>query len=192
MLFHMSIVQTTTTSMKPDTEMMFHQNPSIDEYETDVLLVTTVTPPPTTTMRSFLSIIIVAGMMVVTGGVVWMRDGETAAEGLAVATQDSAPCLPATDTFQGKSLSDGFNGGHREPFETCFQFLSEAKYCWSKSYYCDDHDDDEAFPNIYYQCTPEGDGWKSIDANYVNPVTHPNSCGTPCQDMHQVDNRCSL
>merc|ERR1712194_418166 len=104
------------------------------------------------------------------------------AEGLVVATQECAPCLPATTTFKGISTTEFDPGkGHSAPFETCYQLRDEASYCWSKSSYCG---------GIYwvggkfFECIPNGAAWNSIPAYYVNPVTTPNSCGTPCQHMH--------
>ena len=86
-----------------------------------------------------------------------------------------APCLPAVGKFGGNSTS---THGARNPYETCYKYGSVEKYCWSKSYFSGD----------YYQCKPKGDewfsGWYAVDNDdmkYVNPVTHPYSCGDPCQ-----------
>ena len=85
------------------------------------------------------------------------------------------PCLPAVGKFGGNSTSPN---GARNPFETCYKYGSVEKYCWSKSFYSGD----------WYQCKPTGDemfsGWYALDNDdmkYVNPVTHPYSCGNPCQ-----------
>ena len=37
--------------------------------------------------------------------------------------------------------------------------------------------------NIFACVSPQGDQWKAISAEYVNPVTDPSSCGSPCADI---------
>ena len=182
----------------------------MNEDNTTVVVITTITPPTTTTsihrsklmivtVRSFLSIIVIVGIMLVAGGAVLLWDGgsyfyssggslqtedssiTTDVEGLVVATHDSAPCLPASmdEAFNGISVSNPSLRARRHPFETCYQWGNEVKYCWTKSYQWTHNG------VIFSECAPDGSYWKAIDAKYVNPVTHPNSCGTPCQDMYQ-------
>ena len=43
-----------------------------------------------------------------------------------------------------------------------------------------DGDDDDG-GNYFRQCVPNG----AMDREYVNPVTHPYSCGRSCQDQHE-------
>ena len=180
---------------------MSYQNiPSNDEDETAVLLVTTITPPTTTTTTmghgATWTVAIVAGMMLVAGGVVLLQDGSsytTAAEGLVVATQVDKPCLPAGGTFGGvsttpsDSFSDNwFSSGQSTAFETCYQLGSEETYCWSKSYHHDYENNLDNENDDFRQCIPNGSAWQTVDPKYVNPVTTPYSCGTPCQGMYQA------
>ena len=69
-------------------------------------------------------------------------------------------------------------------FETCNQFDKLETYCWTKSYL----GLKKGVPGatLYYPCIPNwgGKAWHAIDAEYVNPVTHPNSCGSLCQGQH--------
>ena len=143
-----------------------------------------------TSMKTTLGMIAVAGIMllVVAGVMVWMPEGAsytTAAEDLLVGTHRIAPCLPAGGTFSGKSKNtdDGVDGN----FETCYQLGKYDVYCWSKSFRDDNTGDYwECYPNIVPQGpnNPNHDAWYPVDPQYVNPVTHPYSCGSPCQDMY--------
>ena len=82
----------------------------------------------------------------------------------------SNKCLPADGTFGGVSTTTHF--GKSDPFQICYQLGDDVTYCWTNSKNC----------GFYMQCVPIGNTWHAIDARYVNPVTHPNSCGSPCQD----------
>lgn len=95
-----------------------------------------------------------------------------------------APCLPASGTFSGIS----YTGWQRQsyPFETCFQLGDASTYCWTKSYFCTQKHWNSS--RNYCFCAPDGDKWQPISAEYVNPVTHPNSCGSPCLEIHQAGN----
>ena len=183
----------------------YQHTSSIDVDETDVPLVTTCTilPPTTTTMGHRLKwMMMIAGMMLlVAGGAILLQEGSfsydpssgsletkdsglttAAAEGLVVATHDCAPCLPATDTFNG--ISDTTTGGkyQHSPFETCWQRGNDSVYCWTKSYACGGWG---GGIDNFNRCVPNGSAWNSIAAKYVNPSTIPYSCGTPCQGMYQ-------
>ena len=70
-------------------------------------------------------------------------------------------------------------------FETCNQFDKLETYCWTKSYL---GPKGASGATLYYPCIPNwgGKAWHAIDAEYVNPVTHPNSCGSPCQKDSMV------
>ena len=114
------------------------------------------------------------------------------------------PCLPATNTFGGVS---GTNYGctiisNSNPFQTCYQYGDEDKYCWSNSYW-------SSYNNGWYECQPNGftgcnddgsaeAGWHAIkqkNMRYVNPPPQspgdPYTCGlsiggvggVPCQDL---------
>ena len=68
----------------------------------------------------------VAGMllllMVAGGGTVGLREGDTTAEGLVVATAgDGFTCEPATNTFGGVGLG-GYFYGRDGPFQTCYLY----------------------------------------------------------------------
>lgn len=177
--------------MKPDTALLSYQNPpSINkDDDTDVPVVVTTNTPPTMTTSTHRSkwmgmvvVAVVASMMmlVLAGGVaVWMQqDAGSSYYTADVARQECAPCLPATTTFKG--ISTTTRRGRRNPLETRYQLREESTYCWAKSYNC-------GWRSLGYfsQCIPNGDAWNSIEAYYVNPVTTPNSSGTPCQHMHQ-------
>ena len=179
--------------MKPATKMMlsYQKSPSIDNDEetADVPLVTTILPPTSTTTMSYHSkwmmIAIVAGMMMLMlGSTLLLQDGETAAEGLVVGElQENGPdgsCLaaPTDATFGGTSITVNREQQSAVPFETCYQYHNFDTYCWSKSYYID-----AGLYRAWYECVPDGEGWHTVDPKYVNPVTHPYSCGLPCQDM---------
>ena len=171
----------------------------MDKDETAVLLVTTITPPPTTTTMmghgSNRMVAIVAGMMLLASDVALLQDGSSftaAAEGLVVATQLSTeeedgsgynPCLPAGGAFGGKSTTGSFFG-ESYPSQTCCQYNNTETYCWTKLAV--------SVGQKYYQCLPKGGGnaWHHIDPQYVNPVTNPVSCGSPCQAQCYV--KCSF
>ena len=91
------------------------------------------------------------------------------------------PCRAACpwETFDGTSQE---NSNRSYPFHTCYRFNKSTKYCWTKSYKTWYHDN-------YNKCVPNcSDWWESVDQDdmqYVNPVTHPFSCGDPCQEMHR-------
>ena len=73
--------------------------------------------------------------------------------------------------------------GHPDPLETCYQYGDTAKYCWSHSYYQDNG-------LGWFPCLPAPykSAWHSVgqeNLRYVNPITHPYSCGPPCQEMYQ-------
>ena len=99
-------------------------------------------------------------------------------------TYKSYPCQPAVGTFNGISI----DSAKSNPFETCFQFGDEDKYCWTKSYY---HLRDYYSDNYWDTCVPIGKDWHSVGiaphAKSVNPVTQPNLCGDPCQLLDQPD-----
>ena len=167
-------------------------NAIADNETATVPLGTTIVPrPATTTMtsghRAKLWMAIAAGLLLVTGVVV-LRDRETAAEGLiVVATTDvrSNRCIPAGDTFNGNSYIT--LDGTVDHFETCYKYGSYDKYCWTKSYL-----DTSGFggDDLFKQCVPDPKGgqWRAIhqrDMKYVNPVTHPYSCGDPCHGQHE-------
>ena len=169
--------------MKSATNMMSYQKS--DDEETAVLLVPTILPTSTTTTTKWISrVASVAGvmMLVVAGGTVWMGDGgiTTDAEGLVVATQGGVPCVPAAldATFSGVSAT---GNAHYFPFQTCYQNGDKREYCWSNAYYhiVGAHRDGKE----YMPCRPVGDDWGRLDPRFVNPVTHPFSCGKPCQSL---------
>ena len=105
----------------------------------------------------------------------------TAAEGLIVATQRDNPCLPAGGAFSGVSTT---TNKQRDPFETCYQYGKEEKYCWTKSYR-------NVLRHGFSPCVPDPRGgvWQTLDPKYVNtpgvdPNTNPKRCGPPCQGQH--------
>ena len=133
---------------------------SADE-DTAVPIGTTILPP------TWWMVAIVAGMMLLVAGcgAVWMLPD----------ADDS--CVPAVGTFSGTSTTT--SDGKDNPFETCFQYGNYDKYCWTKSWFASD--DDFGHGNW-------GGQWNSIDNDdmrYVNPVTDPYSCGSPCQGQHE-------
>ena len=123
------------------------------------------TPPSTTmTIDRRLSkwrmmVAIVAGMMmillVVAADTVWMLqdvssydhssgslettdgDRKTIAEGLIIAVPPIDPkdniCFPASGAFGGVSTTTCLPNS--DPFETCYQYGSYDKYCWTKSFF---------------------------------------------------------
>ena len=120
--------------------------------------------------------IIAAGMMLVAGGTILMRDGSlypTAAEGLVVGTEAYNDCVSAVGTFGGKSTTTYF--GENASFKTCYQFRNVETYCWTQAY--------TSSGTTWFQCTPKGSSWNSVDPKFVNPITHPYSCGGACQDV---------
>ena len=161
-----------------------------DDDTAAVPLGTTIVPrPATTTMTrghraTLWMAIVAAGMLLVTGVAVLRPDRATAVVWVFndVATTDFPNrCVPAEGAFGGVSTTS--DSGESDPFETCYQYNGETTYCWTKSWGSDLTDNGPT----YYQCVPDGGGkaWKAIDAQYVNPVTQPNSCGPPCQGQHE-------
>ena len=93
------------------------------------------------------------------------------------------PCLPATDSFSGISLYSMWR--QEVAFETCYRLGTTPTYCWSKSYRYFNTDDGWS----YGKCVPNGTAWDHVDQSdmkWVNPVTHPYSCGDACKTMHQI------
>ena len=156
------------------------------------------TPPlMTTTMGHRLSkwmIAIVACMMLVAGGTVRMV---AILDGGRMTTSDVNKCLPAGGMFGGTSTTTSRGwGGKSDPFETCYQYGSDHKYCWTKSWQAD------TTPHLgsnYFQCVPNGGTksrkpvaglWRPVDPKYVNtpgvdPKIKPHRCGSPCQEQHE-------
>ena len=121
----------------------------------------------------------------VAGGVlfVWMRTDPSK----RFLTNRMGPCLvPPAGTAFTPDNSRTF-GCRKDPFETCYQYRNEAKYCWSKSYWDD-------YMGAFCRCAPipynpaggNRQNWDSVDPKYVNPVTTPKTCGEPCTTMKQV------
>lgn len=78
------------------------------------------------------------------GGTVWMwQAGETAAEGLVVATEWSNACFPAVGTFGGVPKTDDY-GVHQDDViindtsdSELYPFDQLETYCWTKAYFSD-------------------------------------------------------
>ena len=171
---------------KTRTRMSYQNSPSSIDKENKIavplMLMTPSTPPPiatTTRLLQWRVALLVVGMLllfdVLAGcGVVGRRPEEssstTAAAGLV---GHFAPCLPATDTFMGGSVTTWY--GKHYAFETCYKLNLDdgPAYCWSKSYKA---------VNLFYQCipNPKHGGWYALE------YTSPNLCGPPCQDMYQA------
>ena len=181
-----------------------------DDNDTAVPLGTTILPPTTTSIHRSKWMVAIGMMMFMAYGVVLMQDGSflydhasgslnTAAEDDGMENEDEddellllesntfdddsigSPCLPATDTFDG--ISTTTRAGKNDPFETCYQLANHPFYCWSKSHSAGE------LPLQWYECVPIDENpnpharWHSVDPKYTNPVTHPYSCGDPCQKM---------
>ena len=101
----------------------------------------------------------------------------------ALYTKDKGRCHPATGTFGGYSVTITCKS---DPFETCWQLHELSTYCWTRSYYMWENPNSDAFAPSNFRCAPNGEAWHPISAEYVNPVTHPNSCGLPCQVVHEL------
>ena len=180
--------------------MLSYQNSpnSIDEdEETTLPFGTSILSQPTTMttghdLSKRMIVIVAAGMMlVVAGGTVWMQDGglsynPSSAEGLVVPTNPfygRYPCIYAVGTFGGVStIMPDCPNGESSPFETCFQFESTSSYCWTESLHYVPNNEDGT---IYYQCYPLLSGWNFIDAKDIKPVTHPITCGKPCDYVRE-------
>ena len=167
--------------------MMSYQNtPCIDEKETaDIPIVVSYR------WKWWRVAIVIAGLtMLVAVGAVLLQDGSitTATEGFVLATQGTgcAPCIPASGTFNGNSVT--LNGvGQTYPYETCWRFSNTDLYCWTKSYQCN------FWPYAYFECVPNGDygaqAWHTVGPDTLDPVdlTVPQLCGSPCQGQHGRD-----
>ena len=176
---------------------MSYQHPTIHEEDTVVPLVTIIIPPTTTTTRSYRvskwrgMVALVAGMMmllVVVAGTVWMgpegalSDHSFGSLGgpLPNPTHYNGPCLPPGGTFNGISLVTVHT--QIDPYETCFQLSNTRPPTVGPSR--------TNVVGFFCTCAPNGldgkEAWHIIDAKYVmNPITHPHSCGDPCQGQHQ-------
>lgn len=103
------------------------------------------------------------------------------------AADDTAVPLGTTIQSQSMTTTTGTwpNGGEDDTFRTCYQYGNLEQYCWTNAYYTSDF----FFKGYagFYQCVPDGGGkaWHTLDPKYVNPVTTPNSCGDPCQEVHE-------
>ena len=98
----------------------------------------------------------------------------------------SNPCNTASGKFNGDSHTSSES---HHPFETCFQYGDEPKYCWSKSW--------EAPANTcngirYYRCIPVGAPWQPVGLIGVaeNYAVGGGGCGTPCTDMCTTASGC--
>ena len=181
LLYYSFHKQTTTTSMQPSTEMTYQNPPIINEDGTAVPIGTTITPTTTKNTghrlsKRMIAIIVAGALMLVPYGAVLLWDGDTAAEDLVVGTGEKSNCVSAVGTFGGKSTTTYF--GENTPFKTCYQFGNVESYCWTQSF------TDNGY--AWFQCGPIGSLWNSVDPKFLNPVTHPYSCGKPCQDIHLV------
>ena len=97
------------------------------------------------------------------------------------ATQDGTECVPAPldATFLGRPLHT-YHTDLYAPIQTCFQNAGETNYCWTNNWHSTELTI-YGVGQVYHPCWPVGGDWRFLDARYVNPVTHPNSCGKPCQ-----------
>jgi len=93
-------------------------------------------------------------------------------------------CVVATGTFNHKISKQNGDVGYcyedpmpLNPFQTCYQYANDAKYCWTTSVYnCD--------CNI--ACVPvdsKPGGWHFVPWYYVNPHQ---TCGEPCTEFESV------
>ena len=101
-------------------------------------------------------------------------------------------CVIPKNKFLGESTTS-CSGVDKDPygatnFQTCYQHMTDFKYCWSNSSreYCTDSTDSIQYKE--YECRPSGftgneKGWRYVDPQYVWPSTDPFSCGEPCQTM---------
>ena len=84
-------------------------------------------------------------------------------------------CRQATGTFNGHQS----NSMYAVPYETCFQYGDEAKYCFTKSYQCGSCGDSK-----YCTCTPNGERWKKVSGQSYD-VKKGWLCGPACQGQHE-------
>mmetsp|Transcript_43260 Transcript_43260/g.48715 ORF Transcript_43260/g.48715 Transcript_43260/m.48715 type:complete len:198 (-) Transcript_43260:164-757(-) len=96
---------------------------------------------------------------------------------------DPNQCVVATGTFNHKiSKQNGALGCYDNPmplnpFQTCYQYANDAKYCWTASVYnfgCNS------------ACVPvdsKTGGWHFVPWYYVNPHQ---TCGEPCTEFEIV------
>ena len=106
--------------------------------------------------------------MLVAGAILLPDRGRTttATEGLVVGTKSKYPPYgecPGDDggdvrfsKFQGMSTTTFW--GEQDRFQTCYKSGrgSDAKYCWTNA-----HQTDIWWQ--YFQCVPNGDGWKEVN-----------------------------
>jgi len=86
-------------------------------------------------------------------------------------------CVVATGTFNHKISKQ--NGGDfgSYPFQTCYQYANDAKYCWTTSV-------DIGICQI--ACFPvdsKPGGWHFVPWEYVNPHL---TCGEPCTELESL------
>jgi len=91
-------------------------------------------------------------------------------------------CVVATGTFNNANSYKDYPISSTTPFETCYQYGNDDKYCWSNSFfdYC----------GVTQQCHPvdfsDDDSisrWHTIHWYYVNPH---GTCGQPCTEFQQL------
>ena len=106
-------------------------------------------------------------------------------DGTATSVVQASKCVPPTNTFKGFSKTTWW--GDDDPFQTCFHLgrdkkrKDEANCCWTNSYYRAD-----AAISEWFQCVPDGAyGANDWHASYIS---HPVTCGLPCQNLHEDDN----
>ena len=167
-----------------------------------IFLGTTLLPPSKMTRGHRLSqrIAPVAGMLLVfmmAGGTIWLRSeggssSDDSSESLVMWNDgvvmydngEDTPCLPATDTFSGRSGTPF--PIHTEPFQTCYQYGDTDTFCWSHAYY-------NHLYRMWQECVPLGRVtdpyyWHALDQAhliYVTPISDPYSCRVPCQELYK-------
>ena len=75
----------------------------------------------------------------------------------------------------------------REPFQTCFQYGSEDKYCWTNPYKHEFNYFTACHPVQEEGCGPScDDSWNVVIPDRTEDG-HPflDSCGEPCQDSYK-------
>ena len=91
------------------------------------------------------------------------------------------PPVNSTDSFHRTKLANTSNT-KKVPFQNCFQYKSEDKYCWTNSvHYPEFRGYFACYPVPEEGCGPDCEWWDSWFFVYPGDT---NQCGEPCQHMY--------
>jgi len=83
-----------------------------------------------------------------------------------------AGCNDGLTLFSGTGCTDGLI-----PFQTCYQYANDAKYCWTTSVQIG------IYQTACFPVDSKPGGWHFVPWEYVNPHL---TCGEPCTELESL------